>query len=462
MPPIHIAERIASLSDTHKECMSLISRLSKLPGGAGTDVARTELANLIHQTLREAETSYELLEDEAVDLSDKSNTAAIKSKVGKIGEDLKIARLRYRKAQLAAKHNAEATSKSERDALFGDAPARAMARRTGNEKLSEQEYLMAAGSDVTAALRRTQQLLHGELVKSRFASETLAQSTEALRDLSQRYSVFDDILGKSTALIRDLVKKNKSDRWYYETAIQILVGILVWIIVRRLLWGPIWLLLVWPLKTAWWTFSSLVGIGAGFVAKDTAATTTGVMQAPTGVYIPHGIESVLVDIPQKGAAIEKGEVIEHAEALLDSGEVTMIEAVSKIIDGEPPTVIQRNPKSRRFEEENASSTSLSEPSVASREPSQEPEPQTQQEEVPEQEEVQEQEEVPEQQEEEQVQEQAKEKAQESLLQTPEENTPLQPEPEHEPEKPWENLAMSEEFPPPPPPEREPPLFHDDL
>ncbi|KAA8905333.1 hypothetical protein FN846DRAFT_907452 [Sphaerosporella brunnea] len=69
---------------------------------------------------------------------------------------------------------------------------------------------------------------------------------------------FDDILGKSWELIRDLVKKNKSDRWYFEKAIQILLGTLIWIVVRRLFWGPIWLLVVWPLKTIWWIYASVL------------------------------------------------------------------------------------------------------------------------------------------------------------------------------------------------------------
>lgn len=165
---------------------------------------------------------------------------------------------------MAAKRNAESTEKAEREQLLGGAAARAEARRgkggVGNEKVSQQDLLLTASSDVTSALRRTQNLMADELSRSRFASETLALSTEALKDLSHRYSVFDDVLGRSKELIRDLVKKNKSDRWYYEKAIQILIGCLTWIMLRRLVWGPIYLMLFMPVKSVLWVGGTIFGV----------------------------------------------------------------------------------------------------------------------------------------------------------------------------------------------------------
>jgi len=334
--------------------MTLISRLSKL-SGSSTDTPRTELATLIHQTLREAETEYELLEDESADLnltSDPSSTA-IKSKIAKIGEDLKIARLQYRKAQLAAKHAAEAAAKADREALFGGAPARAADQKRrgggGNEKVSQQDLLLSASTDVTAALRRTQQLMHGELSRSRFASETLAQGTEALRDLSQRYSAFDDVLGKSAALIRDLVKKNKSDRWYYEKAIQILVGTLIWIVVRRLLWGPIWLVVVWPLKTVWWVLASVVGMRGKADTTLVSSVPESVVGTPTTQIVMESPASEVSEAPEAPSA----SVDTQEEATVernDTGETpepSLSEVVGKIIDGES-TAIVRNTMSRRY------------------------------------------------------------------------------------------------------------------
>jgi hypothetical protein len=363
--------------------MTLISRLSKL-SDSSTDTPRTELATLIHQILREAETEYELLEDESADLNLTSDpsSAAVKSKIAKIGEDLKIARLQYRKAQLAAKHAAEAAAKADREALFGGAPTRAAGQKRrgagggGNEKVSQQDLLLSASTDVTAALRRTQQLMHGELSRSRFASETLAQGTEALRDLSQRYSAFDDVLGKSVALIRDLVKKNKSDRWYYEKAIQILVGTLIWIVVRRLFWGPIWLVVVWPLKTVWWVLASVVRMRGKADTMLVGNVPESVVGTPTTQIVmeTHAGESPAPEITMQGTEVSEAPEAPSASADTqeeataeqnDTGETlepSLSEVVRKIIDGESTTIVQ-NTMSRRYEDEPEREMETAEPST---------------------------------------------------------------------------------------------------
>lgn len=70
--------------------MLLISRLSKL-GGAGTGAARIELANAIHESLKEAEQELELVTTQVDDeVSDRSSSAALNSKINKLTEDMKM------------------------------------------------------------------------------------------------------------------------------------------------------------------------------------------------------------------------------------------------------------------------------------------------------------------------------------------------------------------------------------
>lgn len=72
------------------------------------------------------------------------------------------------------------------------------------------------------------------------------------------------MLLKSRRLITDLVRKNKSDSWYYEKAIYIMVTTLVWLIIRRFLYGPFYLFVWVPLKLCWWMLSLVASIiGAG-------------------------------------------------------------------------------------------------------------------------------------------------------------------------------------------------------
>ena len=128
----------------------------------------------------------------------------------------------------------------------------------------QEELVLNASSDITSSLKRTHTLLVSELSRSQFATETLSQSTQALKELSHRYSTFDDLLLKSRKLITDLVRKNKSDAWYYEKAIYIMVTTILWLIVRRFLYGPFYLFIWVPLKLCWWVlslFASIIGAG---------------------------------------------------------------------------------------------------------------------------------------------------------------------------------------------------------
>ena len=87
------------------------------------------------------------------------------------------ARIQFRKAQLQAKRRAEAAKRKERELLFaglkeGEGSA-SHGRRKGQERLSQDDLVLGASSDVTAALRRTHNLMTSELERSRFAQETL-------------------------------------------------------------------------------------------------------------------------------------------------------------------------------------------------------------------------------------------------------------------------------------------------
>ena len=203
------------------------------------------------------------------------------------------ARNQFHKAQLSAQRSARrrveaGRAKQEREQLLGDAPDTAGAHRARRrEKLSTSELAVSASGDVTAALRRTHQLMQSELQRSRFAHETLQRSTAALTQLNESYSTLDSLLVSSKSLVSTLVSSQKSDSWYLETTAKILLGTLVWIIFRRIAYGPIWWFLYLPLK---WAFRillalsqsvlSYVGVSAG--AKQTPLRSLKVQPSATG------------------------------------------------------------------------------------------------------------------------------------------------------------------------------------
>lgn len=171
------------------------------------------------------------------------------------------ARSQFRKAQLAVKRASESARQKERELVFasiqqpsqsasGDSTPDLFAGRKHHQpkQATQEEVLINASSDVTSALRRTHDLLTSELSRSRFAQETLDQSTAALADLGDRYGDLDSLLANSKSLLGTLVRSQKSDTWYLETAFYILVATICWLIFRRLIYGPAWWFIWLPLK----------------------------------------------------------------------------------------------------------------------------------------------------------------------------------------------------------------------
>lgn len=108
---------------------------------------------------------------------------------------------------------------------------------------------------MTSALRRTHDLIASELSRSEFAHETLTESSAALRQLDDSYGSLDSMLTKSRELLGTLLSSQKSDTWYLQTAFYMLATTAAWLIFRRLLYGPIWWLVLFPLRI-------LFGIGS--------------------------------------------------------------------------------------------------------------------------------------------------------------------------------------------------------
>ncbi|KAK7632701.1 Sec20-domain-containing protein [Phyllosticta paracitricarpa] len=290
-----LATRLSSLSDQNKQTVQLIHRLAKLqfqPGSAPLEGdegdVRIELSSEIHDSLKQQEEELELFRQEVEELigsrvirtgtkeSEKEREKSrLSIQVARLGEDLKQARSQFRKAQLQAKRNAEAAKQKERELLFagiqeGNTLPSAGRRRDANSKLTQDEIVAAASSDVTAALRRTHHLMTSELSRSRFAQETLDQSTAALAELGERYTDLNTLLSSSKTLVNTLLRSQKTDTWYLETTLYILLTTLVWLLYRRLLYGPTWWLIWLPLKLTYkLVFAVLAAVGLSGSAPNT-------------------------------------------------------------------------------------------------------------------------------------------------------------------------------------------------
>ncbi|KAF1359576.1 hypothetical protein EJ07DRAFT_119276 [Lizonia empirigonia] len=292
-----LTTRLTALTESNKSVGQFIQRLAKLdfqPGSQPLDGeegdVRLELSAEIHETLRSIEEELELLRLEVEDVLQQGSRILGKRRdstkesarsrlavlLARLTEDLKSSRSQYRKAQLSAKRNAERAKLKERELLFSSlqsgasTPSSTYRQRKKNKGLAEEEIVAQASSDVTAALRRTHQLMQNELSRSRFAQETLEQSTAALADLGEKYSDLNTLLSNSRSLVTTLLKSTKSDTWYLETTLYILITTIIWLIFRRWLYGPLTWFLIWPLKLLFRIVFGVVGFGTAASAKSSS------------------------------------------------------------------------------------------------------------------------------------------------------------------------------------------------
>ncbi|CAO1597930.1 MAG: hypothetical protein LQ349_008386 [Xanthoria aureola] len=286
----HLNARLSPLNDAHKQTIQLIHRLSKHSVPLGSSLLnpdiRLELSTEIHQNLKDQEEELELLrqevEDQAITAGGASSArrrnsgeereqTEIIAQVARLAEDLKLARSRFRKAQLQAKRSVEAAKRKEKELLFAGAqvgaPAFSKGRLQGQEQLSKEQLELNASSDVTAALRRVHSLMQSEVSRSQFALETLQQSTAALSSLSVSYTKLDTLLSSSRSLVSTLLHSQKSDTWYLESAFWILVITISWLFFRRILYGPGWWLLYLPITIVWQAVVFIIQLFLGTFAS---------------------------------------------------------------------------------------------------------------------------------------------------------------------------------------------------
>ncbi|PWY70372.1 syntaxin [Aspergillus sclerotioniger CBS 115572] len=366
--------RLKELSAALAQIQPLVARLKGFTTAVGQgDQARLELGTEIHTRLKEAEEQLELLKVEVeglesgadprrkgLDSEKESERERIVALAGRLAEDLKRTRGDFRNAQLQAKRNAEVARRKERELLFTRSQS-AERKKQSTEKLTQDDIVVNASNDVTAALRRTHQLMQAELSRSQFAQETLEQSTAAISSLSESYTDLDTLISSSRNLIGSLLRSQKSDTWYLETAFYILIGTIAWLVFRRILYGPMWWLVWLPLRLfGRFTFAILgtVGITSKAVQASESATVVEYVPQETPIIEPKvepnvqsaDSEAVWDQVPVMDEAEEDrlideiGEMVEESE----KQEETNIDDISEE-ERQRQAELPRNPKKRMFE-----------------------------------------------------------------------------------------------------------------
>lgn len=367
-----LQERLTALQETTIQLKELIDRLGTLkfqPGSVPltTDEDNSESGELsaeITSTLRDGEEEHELLQEEVEFLRGaEHDKARLKESVEKIGKELDGCRLSFRKARLTAKQNLALAQRRERELLltsFSQPASENNSLYPDDEKTTrpqrhhhhpqqqqsslteEDQQTVGASANVTNALRRTHDLIQAELARSEFAHETLTESSAALKQLNESYTDLDSMLASSKDLLGTLLRSQKSDTWYLQTAFYMLGVTLGWLLFRRLLYGPMWWLVWLPLRLVFGLGTSAgsavmhAGSGSGKVGEAGEPSKGVPVDGLPGDDLP----TIQVDTGKEAEILE--EVDKIVNVISDADEL------GNIPEGEENNV--PNPKKRMWEE----------------------------------------------------------------------------------------------------------------
>ncbi|ROW18382.1 hypothetical protein VPNG_00142 [Cytospora leucostoma] len=378
-----LQERLAALQETTAQVQELIDRLAslKFQPHAEHDEAEdeddehvaAELSAEIGQTLREEEDDLELLAEEITDLrGGKEGSEAGRRKerlregLARLEAEVKSRRASFHKAQLTARRTLESSRRQERELLLqsytvqaaaaadGSTPSRSGAnspnpaatasiRRRQTQRHHHNHHhatpgpgyddpVVAASSDLTLSLRRAHEAVTAELGRSMAVREALAESTGKVRRLGSGYSRVDDMLRSSRDLVGVLLSSSKSDTWYLQTAFYLLAATLGWLVFRRFMYGPLWWLVWFPVRLAFRTGSSAVGIvgGVGGGGGKAGASMGVVDEKGSARVVGVGEEGAVPTVDVGGGGRVAGKVVDEGRQEGDPD--SMLEKIGRIVD----------------------------------------------------------------------------------------------------------------------------------
>lgn len=222
-----------------------------------------------------------------------------------------------------------------------------MARRRNHtdKEATQEEKELNATSEITKSLRRVMESMNSEVQRSQFAHETLLETTRALEQLNESFSSLDTLLSKSRNLLGTLIRSQKTDEWYLQTALYLLLFTVSWLVFRRFIYGPAWWLIYTPTRLLLKALFAAFGVvGAGSATQSsvsissvapraTVSHSTGTRSSvPTQAHMSRSAPSIVAGGGGRGAPIGgHGAGAQHYAASAEA-QRSMTAKVEKIID----------------------------------------------------------------------------------------------------------------------------------
>lgn len=207
-------------------------------------------------------------------------------------------------------------------------------RKQQTTSLSEEDQqVVAASTEATRGLHRLRDNIEKALLVSNATHETLQESSTALTQVGDSYMSLDTMLSSSKELLGTLVKSQKSDTWYLQTSLYMLLVTLAWLVFRRWMYGPLWWLVWLPLRLL---FRTSVGV-------SNAVSRSGDHSSAPGPARVEDQKASVEGLPDDSLPTADVRTKQPDAAPVDPD--SMIEKVGRVVDeaegsGEPPVVPQ--------------------------------------------------------------------------------------------------------------------------
>ncbi|KAF8628823.1 hypothetical protein AX15_003700 [Amanita polypyramis BW_CC] len=236
MPPLPSTfdEETTGLIDSVTRLQKDLSdvQLPRLRACIGPLVLQQTLAAEIREDIDGLTRKVEALDLLVWDQKGEKNRRELRVVVDKFREGLVELRQESRGALLASKKTIDSQSKSKREELLSSSAV--TEQQLSNEKVTD-DALMKAHNDVTGALRRTINLMQGELERSVLSTQLLDTSTTSLKSTSSAHDRLTDLMGTSKQLVTALEKSDWLDRMLIISAFIFFLLVVMFIVKQRVI-----------------------------------------------------------------------------------------------------------------------------------------------------------------------------------------------------------------------------------
>ncbi|KAG6829708.1 hypothetical protein H0H92_003743 [Tricholoma furcatifolium] len=291
--------------------------------------------NLAAELREDIDTYERQVKDLELFISDQRGEKA-RTELRRIVEELQTTLTQLRRdsraALLTSKRTIDSQSRSQREELLSSSVVNE--KVTTNEKVTE-DALMKANDNVTDALRRTIDLMQGELQRSVLSVQMLDESTATLRATSTTHDTLTNLMGTSKQLITALEKSDWMDRALIISAFIFFLLVILFILKQRILDRSIRL-------AFWWTrFLPDFGGDTALVnmEKGVAPSSATVISVVSSAIVASGTSLVSTIPTPLIPPAETGITVSEALASLN----TLLETSSSIVPS--PSSVEDSPDS---------------------------------------------------------------------------------------------------------------------